>query len=527
MPCGSGHYSGVEETMLLNKEITYYDDYCTGCEEGYYSTVTGAFGTEDAICIPCTYPYTTISTGSDSCSCVSISASTIVIVILFVLAVLAFFMMIVNYEMKNRIAIFLVFVFPFMDTLTNLAYILTSKFYNMATFVCCVLFCCHAIPMFMYSVYQSHAYPSVSRYIWWLGYSTSAYDSVLSKEVMRQQEKAKQRLQGSGVTEKEEEVKIPTSAMVTSNRTVVIGGNSVESEGGADNNGGEEEGIEEGDHIPYPTIFNRRIGFLFDLSLHDSIFALFLELLYWMLAIAAQLFSLLLVPMFFMCWFIYGCILQMTKFITISSLYNNWYQVWTSTDEYDDVGLGGVDTQELNYYLLCQFVFETLPMIIIQIINNSLLHTWVSSPFAIFSFIMSIVMLLNVLYKYVFQTYILATPNKMKNIPIDRSLRINIPWLRLNIVIVNGKLEPYSKRFRYQGFTTLNQSLLPLEEDEEAQEDAESSNKVDNNIVTSTTTTGNSNTNPITITANTTSVNTINSNKSGVVPSSYGKKFVI
>ena len=497
--CAGGYYSSVEQTMLLTQEVIYYDDYCTGCEEGTYSTATAAYGTEGSVCIPCTYPYTTPSSGSDVCSCVDIATSTVVIVLLFVLAGLSFFILVFNYEMRNRVAVLLVFVFPFMDTLTNIAYILTSKFYNMATFVCCVLFCCHAIPMFMYSVYQLHATPSISGYIWWLGYSTSAREAVLAKEVKNREQRAGQRLQGG------EEGGTPGTAAVT-----------------VDASGSGEAEAEEGDHIPYPTIFRYRIGFLFDLTLHDSIFALFLELLYWVLAIAAQGLSLILVPLFFLCWFLYGCALQMTKFITISSLYNNWFQVWTSTDECDDVGSGGVDTEELNYYLLCQFVLETLPMIIIQSINNSLLHAWVSSPFAIFSFIMSIVMLLNVLYKYMFQSYLLASPNKMKNIPIDRTLRINIPWLRINVVIVNGKLEPYSKRLRCHGYTSLNQSLLPLDEDEEGDEGVKVNTGKDNSASTY------ANTAPVAVpvSGNSVPVGATNASKPAVA-SSFGKNFAI
>jgi hypothetical protein len=97
------------------------------------------------------------------------------------------------------------------------------------------------------------------------------------------------------------------------------------------------------------------------------------ELVNWVLAIACQAAWLMILPMFLAFWLLVGIFLQMTKTIAMGTVWNVWFRVWTGYGG----GLwadteGSVDSVGFKWDLLCHIGCETIPMIILQSINNTL-----------------------------------------------------------------------------------------------------------------------------------------------------------
>lgn len=278
---------------------------CTECAEGSYSSSSGADG-EDS-CQDCVYPWSTRGEGASSCPVLWLHAGLLPILLL-IAALLAILTTAFIFGNDNQLVVLIIMLFPALDAVTDLVYLLVSRFYNVVVFIICVLFFLHPLPMFLHKLYRYRAWPYSLRYIWWLGYSSSAAAA----------------------------------------------------------------GTVQGDHIPYPTCLGRRVALLCSFEHHDSLYAVLLEGLTWVAAVAAQALTLVLLPLFLTLWLAVGVFLQMTKTIAMGTMWNVWFQVWTGYQHWDDE-YGTVDTEDLNYGLLAQFCLETVPHIILQSVNNTLL----------------------------------------------------------------------------------------------------------------------------------------------------------
>ena len=340
----------------------------------------------------------------------------------------------------------MIMVFPALDVLTDLVYLLISRFYNITVFVLCVLFFLHPAPMFCQKLYRYRALPYSIRYIWWIGASTSfaARAAIVEKD---------------------------TTNPITGS---LVGGDG--SGGSSRGDGVGQVGGEDalGDHIPYPTILGRRFSLLISFEHHDNLYVVVLELLTWAVAIALQAFTFLALPAFLVFWFFVGVFLQMTKTIAMGTVWNIWFYVWTGYDLWQDTE-GTVDTEDLNYGLLSQFVFETVPHIILQSVNNTLLGllyifvvcyiycvfmyiffcpdwfvsgTWVSDPIAILSLVMSVFMAAATIYKYVYHAGIRADRQGMKDIPLDKSVVVKIFFTNKEFTLLSARLAPHSREVR-------------------------------------------------------------------------------
>ena len=129
----------------------------------------------------------------------------------------------------------------------------------------------------------------------------------------------------------------------------------------------------------YPTIGG--VSVFRALEVHDSIIKFSYFFMCWMLCILMQ--SVLLVPAsvllavhvpFWVCWFVVGTVLYQTKVITIGPVWNLWFRVWSGNDLFDTNI--DIDTRLFNKSLLSEFVLESLPQLIIQGYNNTLLDKW-------------------------------------------------------------------------------------------------------------------------------------------------------
>lgn len=489
--CGPGYYTEVRPDTDyanaidgMNPDANVVYDVCIGCPIGTVSTSTAAGG--EASCTMCPYPTSTPHTGCGECSAIWLNVNPIVQLFLFTALGIWLVIVIVVYsqdessvtlesskhhygelesgvaatetetdqamtaQYKSRyVAIFLILGPALLDFLTDVAYLLTSRFYDTAMFVVLVLFFLHPVPMFIHRVYKVGAwYPAIIDQIWWLGYSTTVADA---------------------------------------ERATVD-----ESGHGSDSGGGGDVDVS-ADHIPYPTMTfgptTRRFVLIISIDAHDNLVGLGLELLTWLVAVVGQVLTLIFLPMFVIVWFLIGCLFQMTKTITMTRMWDLWFRVWTNSDTFRDIGGGGVDTHMLNYALLAQFVLETLPNIVIQPVNNTLLGSWLTSSIAILSFCMSCFMLANVLYKYAYYSVLVRERTRMQHIPIDKTVKISVKVFSFAVdwTILDAKLDPYRivTRGTYKGKGSQDQSgsgCKPLLADcEDADNDDENRNLVKTN----------------------------------------------
>jgi hypothetical protein len=261
-----------------------------------------------------------MGSGDTECPVLWLNMNTITL-LFFLGALLAILVVIFLFGNKNQVVALIIMVFPALDVLTDLTYILISRFYNVTVFVFCVIFFMHPAPMFLYKLYKYRALPYSIRYIWWLG-SSSTYSE--------------------------------SAAAITTAPD------------------GDAPAAQQGDHIPFPTILGRRFSLLISFDSHDNLYVVVLEVITWMVAIFAQAATLVLLPMFLVLWLMIGIFLQMTKTIAMGTVWNTWFYVWTGHTYWHDE-YGTIDTEDLNYGLLSQFCLETIPHIILQSVNNTLL----------------------------------------------------------------------------------------------------------------------------------------------------------
>ena len=163
------------------------------------------------------------------------------------------------------------------------------------------------------------------------------------------------------------------------------------------------------------------------------------------LSIALWLITILSYPVFLVVWLIFGLLLQTTKLIAVGSLSNYWFVIWTGKDSFMDPNLI-VDRSELISSLVIECIFESIPQIIIQCVNNTYMDYW--STLALFSLIFSSLFLVNATWWYlktildgifgskpdndsVSQTLWNKMTEQLENVPISLRFCLFYPWIRM------------------------------------------------------------------------------------------------
>jgi hypothetical protein len=282
----------------------------------------------------------------------------------------------------NRFVVLINLLFPTLDVFTDVAYLMTNDFYSYSLFLCAVVFVLYPLPMFAKTLMERSAYP----HLWW---------------------------------------SLAGIWWLSCDR--------------------------DGDKIYYAKFpcFGETGRFpLLSCKMHHTLLALFMEGVVWVIAIVFQLLTLVMWPLMLpvnilllFLWFCAGVFLHMTKTITVGRVWSAWFRIWTNTDEhYTDVD---VDTEELNKCLQEEFYLETLPQVALQMVNNLLLEQF--SPLAIFSLVFSFVMALNGCWKFVYFRYCVDNRLELAEIPIEMSVKVNIPSLGIDWRLFEAKLEPKTK----------------------------------------------------------------------------------
>ena len=318
-PCAAGYY-----TDSLNAF------QCTACPVDTYNNMIGS-----AECSPCDKFTSNILEASTSCPHFSLHASAFTyyslgsfVTILFLSALL--------FAGENVYIMFVLGLFPFLDIVSDMVYILSIKFWSFELFICAIIFFVVPSSMFVYKLIKMRAYPRLIQFV--------------GVEVMQDQY---------------------IWLSVSPEGSPLINGqrSSLSYQ--------EHDGIE------------KLVWFWVLWVLLVSFQAVFLVLCLIWYSFASVL---------LLAWLFAGLFLYQTKMLAIGKVWNTWFYTWTqSTDYHKEISL---DASVLNESLFHEFILETVPQIAIQSINNSLIYNGNFPAISLFSLAMSIFIAINGIYRY-------------------------------------------------------------------------------------------------------------------------------
>jgi hypothetical protein len=164
--CGVGVYD--INGNLLNVDgceqcrAGYYNDRfnvqrCTACPMDYYSASQGAIE-----CTACTRPFATASAkhgGYASCTAIQIGLS-VGVTSALVLCLLGLFIGALYFAEDLKVVAFVIMMFPTLDILSDLAYILSNRYASIPLFVCGIVFFFTPNIIFFHKLNEIGAYPS-------------------------------------------------------------------------------------------------------------------------------------------------------------------------------------------------------------------------------------------------------------------------------------------------------------------------------------------------------------------------------
>lgn len=322
---------------------------CEPCPLGKYSKEANRASS----CDVCGYPFTTPKIGSNHCTAISLGFTNFYLIAIL-LGILFLTLLAVLQAGRNAMVSFLIMAFPWLDVLTDLAYILTTNFQNYYLF---------AASVFVFIVPNYHFVHLIAQ-----------------REIMPF-------------------FLIPFPLYCCHDSVFWLSS---------------DHGV--------PLVRNNKLYISFDK--HDSLFKVFYYYVLWLVLFVFQficllffvLWSIIHIP-FWIFWLHVGMLLYQTKVIAIGSVWSAWCLLWTGTRKFSRPE-HEVDLLILNECLFIEFAFESLPQIIIQSINNTLLNSWNNIELA--SCIMSAVSAVDGVYRYGY--YCLWLGQAIQKVPIEMSI---------------------------------------------------------------------------------------------------------
>lgn len=320
----------------------YTDQYnqikCQLCPVGTYSTTYDA-----EFCLDCPWPRWSCFPGSTECSGYYLNTSdTVYYGTMFFLVLV--FLVCLSFGGEYKVPAFAIMLFPTMDILSDLAYIMTSIYYDKYVFLSSVFFFIAPNFLWFFKVYEMKAYPCF--YIPFPGYLFINENIVFLWS----------------------EHGIPTI------------------------NGDRCKGI--------PTKWEKidSVG-RFLLVLPFWLYYIPLQLVMYGLLVV----WIILHSPFLIFWGGIGIFLFQCKVLSIAVVWNIWFLGWVGPSRwpnyYKHIKL---DTAILNESLFAEFISETLPQLGLQSFNNALTNTF--STVGIFSSALSVTIAFNGLYRYGYYT---------------------------------------------------------------------------------------------------------------------------
>ena len=99
-------------------------------------------------------------------------------------------------------------------------------------------------------------------------------------------------------------------------------------------------------------------------------------------------------------WFCFGLLLFATKAFAVCKVANFWVRFWTWDESHDRYFEGKIVVDILNESIYTEILYETLPQIVLQVINNMLVEQW--TLISIISTIISGIDMINGVYRFIF-----------------------------------------------------------------------------------------------------------------------------
>ena len=99
-------------------------------------------------------------------------------------------------------------------------------------------------------------------------------------------------------------------------------------------------------------------------------------------------------------WFCFGLLLFATKAFAVCKVANFWVRYWTWDESHDRYFEGKIVVDILNESIYTEILYETLPQIILQVINNMLVEQW--TLISIISTTISGIDMINGVYRFIF-----------------------------------------------------------------------------------------------------------------------------
>ena len=126
-------------------------------------------------------------------------------------------------------------------------------------------------------------------------------------------------------------------------------------------------------------------------------------------------------------WLLFGFFLYQIKMMAVGRVWTVWFRLWRRRDngKHDSTVL--IDTGIMNESLFAEFLSETVPQLLLQSINSSACQQ-LNSGVAIFSISLSVFMTCNGLYRYWYYTYFLGY--EMRDVPLE--VKIGTTVIRLD-----------------------------------------------------------------------------------------------
>lgn len=306
--------------------------------------------THNTECNICPYPYTNTGTGNADCSVYCLCFQATIFYPILGSCLVLYLICIMVGE--YRLHIFIALFFPTLDVFTDLAYLLTNPFINSTAFSFGIIFYSYSIIVFNFKIISSGLLLKTP----WLTWKNPPFP-------------------------------MWTELKITERERI----------------------FEEHPEIHYLII--ELIFLAVKIPLTIGLY-LIQFIAWWIVKLVLLLPALLIGVPFLFVWITFGCFLHMTKTFCIGRVWNMWYRVFLLSDALDtNVAL---DTAELNESLFFEFLMESLPQFLLQVINNTLLEEW--TMIGILSTSLSIYMSLNGFYRFWYLQYVKSM--SFRDIPV-------------------------------------------------------------------------------------------------------------
>jgi outer membrane protein assembly factor BamB len=154
------------------------------------------------------------------------------------------------------------------------------------------------------------------------------------------------------------------------------------------------------------------------------------------------------------CLLFLGLFIFQSKVICIREVYNVWFRLWTG-----DVKIRStpqVDTRLLNESIFIEMIVESLPQLIIQIINNSLMGSL--SRLAILSASFAFLLVVNGIWSY---SYVLYVGSPVSEVNLDKILHFHLFSFRSKPIVGKHENADTSKLMRSQSLGFSESETIP------------------------------------------------------------------